>query len=194
MKTKHLNFFVPTLALFITLSVQAGTYQIDQDHSQVAFQIRHLVSKVKGHFTEFEGTFSIDDKKIANSKFSAKIKVARINTNNEKRDNHLKGPDFFDVDQFPIITFESTKVSGSSKNMMIEGNLTMHGVTRPVTLKTKNNGTATDPWGNERIGLTATGKINRKDFGINWNKALDKGGVMLGEEVDIELEIEGIAK
>jgi len=194
MKTKHLYFFLPALALFFTASAQAGAYQIDQDHSQVGFQIRHLVGKVKGHFAQFEGDITIDDKKISNSKFLAKIKTASIDTNSKKRDDHLKGTDFFDVDQFPLITFESTKISGSSKNMMIDGNLTIRGVTKPVKLKATHNGTGTDPWGNERIGLSATGKINRKDFGMNWNKALDKGGVMLGDDVDLTIEVEGIAK
>jgi polyisoprenoid-binding protein YceI len=174
---------------------QAAHYEIDGSHSHVGFKVRHLVSKLPGEFKEFEGTFDFDDKKPEDSKVVFKVKTASVYTNNEKRDDHLKGEDFFDVSKYPEMKFESATVTKAGKDKYkLKGNLTIRGVTKPVTFDVVYSGTAKDPWGNQRAGFTATTKINRKDFGLVWNKALDQGGLMIGDDVEITLEIEAIEK
>lgn len=175
--------------------VRADTYEIDASHSQVGFRIRHLIGTVPGRFTKFSGTVQYTPGKPASWKVDAKIDPASINTDNENRDGHLRNPDFFNVEKHPEMSFKSTKVTdvkGSAAKL--HGNLTMHGVTKPVVLDLEVGGTAKDPWGNTRTGFSATGKINRKDFGIVWNKALDAGGVMLGDDVSITLDVEAVLK
>lgn len=176
-------------------AVRAETYEIDASHSQVGFRIKHLVGKVSGRFTGFSGTIEYTPGKPASWKVDAKIDPATINTDNEKRDEHLKAPDFFDVAKHPEMSFKSTKVSAVKGDAAkLHGDLTMHGVTKPVVLDLEVTGTTKDPWGNIRTGFTATGKINRKDFGIVYNKTLDTGGLMLGEEVAVSLDIEAVLK
>lgn len=176
-------------------AVRAETYDIDASHSQVGFRIKHLVGKVPGRFTGFSGTIEFTPGKPESWKVEAKIDPATINTDNEKRDGHLKSPDFFDVAKYPEMSFKSTKVTDAKGDTAkLHGELTMHGVTKPVVLDLEIGGTTKDPWGNTRAGFTATGKINRKDFGIVWNKALDNGGLMLGEEVAVSLDIESVLK
>lgn len=176
-------------------SLRAEVYEIDASHSQVGFRIRHLVGKVPGRFTSFSGTIEFTPGKPSSWRTDAKIDAASINTDNEKRDGHLKSPDFFDAAQYPAITFKSTKVTeAKGETAKLHGDLTMHGVTKPVVLDLELGGTTKDPWGNTRAGFTATGVINRKDFGIVWNKALDAGGLMLGEEVALSLDIEAVLK
>ncbi|MCM2304501.1 MAG: YceI family protein [Elusimicrobia bacterium] len=175
--------------------VRADSYEIDASHSQVGFRIKHLVGKVPGRFTKFAGTVEFTPAKPEAWKVVATIDPASINTDNEKRDGHLKSADFFDVAKFPEMTFKSTKVAGvKGDSAKLHGELTMHGVTKPVVLDLELGGTTKDPWGNTRAGFTATGTINRKDFGIVWNKALDTGGLMLGDEVAISLDIEAVLK
>jgi polyisoprenoid-binding protein YceI len=173
----------------------ASTWNIDPDHSSVGFSIKHLmVSNVKGSFDKFSGAVDLDDKNIAASKVSATIDAASIDTRVQKRDDHLRSPDFFDVAKYPNITFVSKQWSRGAKGAMkVAGDLTMHGVTRKVVLNVAPFSKETrDPWGNTRRGTTATATINRKDFGIDWNKSLDTGGLMIGDQVDITLEIEMI--
>jgi polyisoprenoid-binding protein YceI len=177
------------------LTAGATTYQIDRDHSGVTFKIRHLFSKVPGQFNQFEGTVDYTPGQPETWKANAVIQAASIDTGHEKRDAHLRTADFFDVEKFPTITFTSTKVTGvSGTSAAVEGLLTMHGVEKPVTLDVQIHGEGKDPWGNMRSGFTATTKVNRKDFGIVWNQALESGDVLLGDEVEITLEIEGIVK
>lgn len=181
--------------LAVAPAVRAETYEIDASHSQVGFRIRHLVGKVPGRFTKFSGTVEYTSDKPKSWKVEATIDPASINTDNEKRDGHLKSADFFDVEKFPTMTFKSTKVTNiKDDTAKLHGDLTMHGVTKPVVLDLEVSGTTKDPWGNIRAGFSATGTINRKDFGIVWNKALDTGGVMLGDDVAITLDIEAVLK
>jgi polyisoprenoid-binding protein YceI len=177
-----------------TTAALAADYKIDPSHTSVGFKVKHLaISSVPGKFVDVKGSFSFDPAKIESSKAEAEIAVASIDTNEAKRDDHLKSPDFFDVAKFPAISFKSKqieKVSASEFNAI--GDLTIHGVTKPVTLKVIYGGAAKDPWGNERAAFLATTKINRKDFGLTWNKALETGGLLVGEDVEISLEVEGV--
>ena len=170
-----------------------GEFKVDKAHSSVQFTIRHLVSHVSGQFKDFEGTVSFNSSQPKNSKVSAKVKVASIDTNDKKRDDHLKSDDFFSAKKFPEMTFVSTGVtSEDDKKYKMMGNLTLHGVTKPVVFDVEYLGEATDPWGGHRAGFTGTAKINRKDFGMNWNKVLDQGGMILGDDVTILLNMEAL--
>lgn len=183
------------IALSLPALALAATWNIDPEHSHVGFKVRHLmVSNVKGHFEKFSGTVDIDDKDITGSKVSVTIDTSSINTNVQKRDDHLRSADFFDVAKYPAMTFVSKKVVKAGKDRLkVTGDLTLHGVTRQVVLDVEGPSQETrDPWGNIRRGATATTKINRKDFGLNWNKALETGGVVVGDDVFITLEVEMI--
>ena len=189
------------LAMFFSISgssiAQDGEYLIDPAHSQVIFKVKHLaISTVTGSFDLFEGTYNFDEGNIANSSVQTKIVASSINTNEQDRDDHLKSEDFLDVEKYPNITFKSTKIKkGNNGNFEIVGDLTIHGVTKEVTLDATYEGhVPSDPWGKERTAFVANGKINRKDFGMTWNKALELGGVVVGDEIKITLEVEGIRK
>ncbi|HEY5220208.1 MAG TPA: YceI family protein [Gemmatimonadaceae bacterium] len=167
-------------------------WTIDTTHSTAEFAVKHLmISTVKGRFGKVDGTVSVTDATPAVVAVDVTIPVASIDTREEKRDAHLRSPDFFDAEKFPTITFKSTGFSGSTTaEFQLTGNLTIHGVTRAVTLKGEAAGTVKDPWGGERSGFSAATKINRKDFGLTWNAALEAGGVVVGEEVKISIEVE----
>jgi len=183
------------VALALPLVASAATWNIDPDHSNVGFKVRHLmVSNVKGSFEKFIGSVDINDKDITKSRVEVTIDTNSINSNVQKRDEHLRSPDFFDVAKFPTMTFVSKKVAKAGKDRLkVTGDLTLHGVTKEVVLDVEAlSKESKDPWGNIRRGTTATTKINRKDFGLVWNKALETGGVAVGEEVLITLEIEMI--
>jgi len=174
-------------------SAFAATYNLDVKHTAVSFKIRHLLSNVQGTFNEFEGQFEYEPGKPETWKAEAAIQTASIDTRLKERDNHLRSADFFDAEKYPTLTFKSTEVtSATATAAVVKGILTIHGVEKPVALDLKIHGVAKDPWGNTRSGFTATAKINRKDFGIEWNKALDTGGLLLGDEVEITIEVEGI--
>jgi len=190
-----------TFALFLTmllaapLSAAAANYKVDKSHTSVTFKIHHLFSIVIGRFDDLDGTISFDPKDFAAAVVKGSIKVASINTNDKKRDKHLRSKDFFDVEQFPTINFTSTKVTDidTAKNTAkLHGVLTMHGVEKPIVLDVSYLGTADDPWGNTRGGFIASTTLNRKDFGINWNETLDSGGYLVGDEVEIEVNAEGM--
>ncbi len=167
----------------------AGTYNVDKSHSNIGFKVKHLmISNVTGKFDKFTGSFEYDEKTNTLKSLVGNVEVNSINTENEKRDGHLKSVDFFDAAKYPLLTFTLDKIEGDTAY----GKLTMRGVTKDVALDLENNGTVTDPWGNKRVGLELSGKINRKDFGLNWNKALEAGGVVVGETVKIEVTLEGI--
>ena len=171
-------------------------FTIDPVHSQVGFTIRHIVSRVPGRFDTFSGEITVDRENLATSKVSAEIDCGSINTGNPKRDGHLKSPDFFNAEKNPKITFVSTNATASSKERLsLTGNLTMAGVTKPVTLDVKILGFAADPMGpgGQRAGFEAKTTLNRKDFGISWNRMLDAGGTILGDEVEITLLVEAAA-
>lgn len=178
------------LTALLTAMTYAGSHEehhdkaieIDKDHTSIGFNITHMViSRVRGSFEEFDGSLTVEDGELKAVK--AEIQVASINTANRRRDDHLKSDDFFDAENFPVITFESTSVEEGK----VTGNLTIKGITREVVLDTEFSGPATDPWGNVRYGLTGSTTINRTDFGLTWNQALEAGGVMVGEEVRIEI-------
>jgi len=172
-----------------TASLFAGTYNVDTDHSTVGFKIKHMmISDVNGKFDKFSGSISYDEKTKTIKALTGKIDVNSINTANQKRDDHLRTPDLFDTKKYPEITFALNNVKGEKAY----GNLTMHGVTKNVILDLENNGVIQDPWGNQRIGLGLSGKINRKDYGITWNTALEAGGVAVGEDVKLDIQLEGI--
>lgn len=171
-------------------------YVIDPDHSQVIFKVKHMgISTVTGRFDLFEGTYAFDEENLDNSKVDTVITASSINTNKKKRDDHLKSPDFLDIEKNPTITFKSKEVKkGQGEDFTIVGDLTINGVTKEVELDAEYGGSATDPWGNERTAFTAETTIDRKDYGITWNKTLDAGGVVVGDDVKIILEVEGIKK
>lgn len=181
--------------LILPLAATAAGWNIDPEHSSVGFKIKHLmVSNVKGSFEKFTGRVELDEKDITKSSVTATIETASINTNVQKRDEHLRSADFFAVATYPVMTFVSKKVAIAGKDKLtISGDLTLHGVTRTVVLNVAElSGESKDPWGNIRRGASATATINRKDFGLTWNKALETGGVVVGEEVNIIIEIEMI--
>lgn len=168
------------------------TYAIDPSHTQIGFAVKHLMfSTVRGSFKTFEGTILVDHDNPANSKVNVTIDAASVTTGDENRDGHLQSPDFFDVANNPKITFESTSVDyTSADNFTINGNLTIHGVTQPVAIKAEQTGEGTSPWGAEVIGFEGKTEINREDFGLTYNAALEKGGVLIGREIKITLEVE----
>lgn len=184
-------------ALILPALTFASTWTIDPDHSNIGFKVRHLmVSNVRGSFDKFTGSVEINDKEISKSRVEVSIDTNSINTNVEKRDEHLRSADFFDVAKYPAMTFVSKKVAAAGADRLkVTGDLTLHGVTREVVLDVEGpTPESKDPWGNIRKGATATTKINRKDFGLLWNAALETGGVAVGDEVTITLEIELIRK
>ncbi len=193
---RHLLVSLSTIvALALPAFAFATTWNIDPDHSNVGFKVRHLmVSNVRGSFEKLNGSVDINDKDITKSKVSVTIDTASINSNVQKRDEHLRSADFFDVAKFPTMTFVSKKVAKAGKDKLkVTGDLTLHGVTKEVVLDVEGpSKESKDPWGNLRSGAVASTKINRKDFGLSWNAALETGGVAVGEEVTISLEIEMI--
>jgi polyisoprenoid-binding protein YceI len=171
-----------------------GDYTLDLAHTRIGFAARHaMVTKVRGQFNEFSGSAFLDAETPENSKVEITIKAASIDTRNADRDAHLRSNDFFAMDEYPEITFRSTRVEQTSNsNYDVTGDLTIRGVTRPVTVNFELNGGAQDPWGNFRVGFEGQTIINRKDWGVNWNAALEAGGVMVSEKVTLEFEVEAV--
>jgi polyisoprenoid-binding protein YceI len=172
----------------------SGTWDIDPMHTEIGFSVRHLmVSKVRGRFTRFEGSFVTAPDPLQSSA-SASIDMTSIDTNNPTRDDDLRSANFFEVDEYPQMTYRSTGVRMDDDQVILEGELTAHGITRPVPLRLEPNGFGGDPYGNQRSGFTATGTLNRSDFGMTFNVPLDGGGVMVGDRVDITIEVEAILR
>ena len=171
-----------------------GTYAIDPTHSRIGFVARHaMVTKVRGSFNEFEGSGYFDAEHPANSRLQLTIQSASIDTRNADRDAHLKSNDFFAMETYPEITFASTAIEQvDDTNYRVTGDLTIKGVTKPVTVDFEYSGTAVDPYGNSRLGFEGKTTINRKDWGVNWNAALDAGGVLVSEKVTLEFEVSAI--
>lgn len=191
------RMLVATLTLlFAATSASAADYKIDASHSSVQFKIKHLaISTVSGRFTDFNGTFSFDPKNMAASKADASITAQSINTDHAKRDEHLRNPDFFDTAKFPTLSFKTNRIEAvSADSFKAHGDLNMHGVTKAVVLDVKYGGSVKDPMGTERAAFTATTSISRKDFGLTYNSVLEAGGLALGENVDITIEVEGIRR
>ena len=169
------------------------TWNIDSVHSSAQFKVKHMmISNVKGEFTTITGSLKYDGETIANSYVEASIDAKSINTRDAQRDAHLKSPDFFDVEKFPALTFKSTRTSKKADGeLAVAGELTIHGVTRPVVFEVEGpSAPMKDPWGNIRLGLSASTRINRKDFGLTWNSALETGGILVGDEVAITLDVQ----
>ena len=188
------RFVVSLSLLFAALPLLADTYAIDKNHSEAMFRVRHLVSKVSGKFDDFAGTINVDPKNAAASSVQFAIKTASVDTGNADRDKDLRTANFFDADRYPEITFKSISVKPTSKKDVydVTGDLTMRGVTKRITIPVEFLGFARDPWGGDRAGFTLSTTLNRKDYGINWNKALDNGGYLLSDDVDITVNIEAM--
>jgi polyisoprenoid-binding protein YceI len=170
------------------------SWQIDPSHSDVGFSVRHaMVATVRGHFNVLSGVLEIDEAHPESSSVEAQVETTSIDTRDTNRDGHLRSADFFDVDKYPVITFKSTKIeSKGDNNYKVVGNLDLHGVTKEVTFDADYSGQAKDPFGNQRAGLSARTTINRKDFGLNWNAALEAGGFLVSDNVKIELDLSAI--
>ena len=188
------------LLLCISLMAGAGIsgaemarYDVDPDHSSIEFSVAHMVvSKTKGRFTDYKGFVEMDPEGLKIKAIEAVINTASVTTMHEKRDGHIKNEDFFNVEKYPTMTYKMKYSRKEGDNIIAIGDLTMLGVTREVTLTGKFNGLVKDPGGNTRAGFTAEGKLNRKDFGMNWSKLLDSGGMVVGDDITLKLEIECI--
>ena len=175
--------------------VKTTTWNIDPVHSNALFKVKHMmISNVRGEFTAIKGSLLFDPENVGNSRVEADIDAASISTKDPQRDAHLKSHDFFDVEKFPTLSFRSSKVSKSSNGeLAVAGELTIHGVTHEVVFIVEGlSAPAKEPWGNVRVGLSATTRINRKDFGLTWNAALETGGILVGDEVAITLDVQFI--
>ena len=174
-------------------SSQAEKWKVDSAHTTVGFSVSHLFTSVQGRFDQFEGTIVFDPANPEATVVRGTVEAASINTNNDKRDKHLRSGDFFNAKKFPKLRFESTKVTVTEgRNGKIAGNLTIHGVTRAVVLDVKFLGSGKDPWGNVRAGFRAELTIDRRDYGLNWNELLETGGFLVGDEIEIRIDVEGL--
>jgi len=175
-------------------SSSTRTFQIDKSHSEVTFRVRHLLTKVRGRFSDFEGTIAFDAGRPDASSVTLAIQAGSIDTNQADRDTHLRSADFFAADQFPTLTFESTGITSTGEGSYdVAGTLTIRGVSQAIVLPVTHLGSATDPWGNEKLAFETETTINRKDFGLNWNAALDTGGFLVGDEVTISVSVQAVA-
>jgi polyisoprenoid-binding protein YceI len=170
---------------------EPGTFAADPVHSNVGFSVRHMmIARVRGRFTEFSGTLVVAEDPLQ-STLEVEVDVASIDTRNEDREAHLRSADFLDVEKYPKMTYRSTGVTRvGDTSLRVDGELDLHGVTRPLALDASFEGVATDPWGGQRVGFSATGELNREDFGLTWNQPLETGGLMLGKDVRLEIEVE----
>jgi polyisoprenoid-binding protein YceI len=180
----------------ITTTQTSGrnAWKLDPAHTLVEFSAKHLmITTVKGRITDIEGTIYSDEKDPKNSSVEAILKAASLDTRTDQRDQHLRSTDFLDVEKYPEIKFRSTRIEGDKQSFKVTGDLTIRDVTKPITLDVAFEGRTRDPWGGERIGFSASGKIDRRDFGLTWNQALETGGVVVGNDIKISLEIEAVA-
>ena len=182
------------IGLFLSFNaLAADTYTVDASHSSIGFSVKHmLINNVKGHFGEFAGTIVYNPENASQFKADGTVQVKSINTGIAGRDEHLRGPDFFEMEKYPEIVFAGKKVEKQGDVYQLTGDLTMHGVTREITLPVTISGPIVDPYGKTRIGLETTTVINRKDYGINWSKVMDNGGLVVADEVKAEINIEAV--
>ena len=187
---------IAALSLFAATSIAtAAEYRLDAGHSKIGFSVGHLViSTVEGRFTDFSGTVTYDAQDIAKSSASVTIQATSITTDNDRRDNHLRGTDFFDVEKFPVLTFSGSKAVEKGMGLAMVGDFTMHGVTKKIELPFQIKGPITDHRGNRRIAIKAQMTLDRKEFGLTWNNTLETGGLVVGEEVTIDLILEAVSK
>jgi len=186
------RFVLSAVLAVAALPLAADVYKVDKAHSDVDFKVRHLVSNVTGKFTDFDGSVDMQTGKPGASSVEFTINAGSNDTGNADRDKHLRTADFFDVDKFPKITFKSTAIAPTKKKDVynVTGDLTIRGITKRVTIPVTFLGSAKDPWGNEKAGFALTTTINRKEFGVNWNKALDNGGFLVGDDVEVSINLE----
>jgi polyisoprenoid-binding protein YceI len=170
----------------------AATWQIDVAHSELTFRVRHLVSRVRGHFRDWQGTIVADPNNLTGGSVQVEIRTASIDTNHERRDNHLRSNDFFDAERHPAITFRSSRVELNGERIRVHGDLTMRGVTRPVVLEGTYLGISREPSGRERMGFEAQTTVNRHDYNVSWNRAAEGGGLVLGDEVTISIVVAAV--
>jgi len=185
-----------SLLLLVPAAAWAAEYQIDPAHASAQFSVRHMmVSNVRGEFTKLSGKVVFDPQNLASSSVEAVIDATSLSTREPQRDTHLKSPDFFDVAKFPTLTFKSRQLYRANGQLLMKGDLTIRGVAKEVVLTVDGpTPELKDPWGNLRIGASATARVNRKDWGLNWNAALEAGGVVVGDEVTITIDMEAIRK
>jgi polyisoprenoid-binding protein YceI len=168
-------------------------WKLDPSHSLVEFSAKHMmITTVKGRITDVEGTIYTDEKDPKNSSVEATLKATSIDTRTDQRDQHLRSADFLNVEKYPLIKFRSTRIEGDKENFKLTGDLTIRETTRPITLDVHFEGRNKDPWGGERVGFSAKGKIDRREFGLIWNQALETGGVLVGNDIKIELEVQAV--
>lgn len=188
---KTMILVVALVAATVQLTYAADKYELDLAHSSVAFSVKHMmISNVKGSFDTFSGTISYDPKNIENSSVEFSIDVSSVNTRNEKRDEHLRSADFFDAATHPEITFKSEKISRKGDGYVATGTLTMRGVSKKIDLPFVLNGPVQNPWGQTVLGVEVSHELNRKDYGLVWNKTMDNGGLVVGDDVKIEINLE----
>jgi polyisoprenoid-binding protein YceI len=178
----------------MTTSLSLPRWEIDGAHSSIGFAVRHMVvSKVRGRFARWSGTIAMDERDPTGAKVEIAIEPASVDTGVEQRDNHLRSPDFFHVERYPAMSYRSTRIERTGEGRYrVTGDLTMHGVTRPVSLDVESAGSAKDPWGGVRAGFSARGTLDRKDFGLTYNQLLETGGVLVGERVELDIEVEAV--
>jgi polyisoprenoid-binding protein YceI len=189
---KTMTVALGVLLLFGAALAEAAEWKADPAHSVLTFKVRHLFSKTAGQFDEWSATLDFDPQKIEEGSVGVTIQSASINTQNEQRDGHLRSPDFFDVETYPTISFASSRIEKTEDGYLLHGTLDMRGVQKEIAIAFEFMGSGKDPWGNVRAGFAGQLVLDRKDFGIEWNKALDQGGLILGDEVEIEIEIEAV--
>ena len=174
----------------------AGTktaWKLDPSHTSVEFSAKHLmITTVKGRITDIEGIIYTDEKDLKNSSVEATLKAVSLDTRTDQRDQHLRSADFLDVEKFPEIRFRSTRIQGNKQSFKLTGDLTIRDVTKPITLDVEFEGETKDPWGGQRLGFSANGKIDRREFGLTWNQALEAGGVVVGNDIKINLEVQAV--
>jgi len=189
--TQQVNERKPMSTTLASPPKSTTTWTLDAAHSVAEFKVRHMmISNVKGHFSKVSGELSLDESNISNSSVQASIEAASILTRDDQRDAHLKSADFFDVEKYPLISFKSDKIKQNGR-LSVDGDLTIRGITRRVTFDIEGPTPPTkDPWGNTRIAVSGSTKINRKDFGLTWNAALETGGILVGDEVTINLDVQ----
>lgn len=169
------------------------TWKLDPTHSAIEFSAKHLmITTVKGRITDVEGTIHIDEKNPKNSSVEATLKATSLDTRTEQRDQHLRSADFLDVEKYPVIKFRSTRIEGGTQEFKLTGDLSIRDITREITLDVQFEGQTKDPWGGERVGFSATGKIDRRDFGLTWNQAMETGALLVGNDIKLSLEVQAI--
>jgi polyisoprenoid-binding protein YceI len=193
MKTRYVILAAALAVVSPAVAAAAETYQVDASHANVTFEVRHFMSRVSGVFNTFEGTIVIDRERPEASSVEFTIQTESIDTNNDKRDEHLRSPDFFDVASHPTITFKSTSMKKAGDDSYeVTGDLTMRGVTKSITLPVQVLGEMKDPRGNQRIGFETSTTIDRKQHGVSWNQTLDQGGLLLGDDVEVSVTLEAV--